>query len=66
MKCAKCGKPATKYNKNQIPVCGKCANAKITPPTCPNCKLEMVIRQGKYGAFWGCPAFPMCDGISKI
>lgn len=66
MKCAKCGKPATKYNSNQIPVCSKCTNLKINSPKCPNCKLAMVIRQGKYGSFWGCQAFPMCDGISKI
>ena len=66
MKCAKCGKPATKYNSDQIPVCSKHTKEKIKAPNCPNCKLTMVIRQGKYGAFWGCQAFPMCDGIEKI
>ncbi len=66
MKCAKCGKTASKYNKDGFPVCSTHARVKISPPKCPNCKLKMVIREGKFGKFWGCVAFPMCDGIQKI
>jgi DNA helicase IV len=66
MKCAKCGLSATVYNKEGIPTCVKHRNEKIKAPICPNCKSNMVIRNGKYGAFWGCSAFPMCDGIEKV
>jgi len=57
---------ASKYNKAGIPVCSQHSKAKISAPNCPNCGLEMRIREGKYGKFWGCQAFPMCDGLQKI
>ena len=66
MKCAKCGAFATKYSKEGIPVCSKHFNEKISSPNCPDCGSTMRIRNGKYGAFWGCNAFPMCQGIEKI
>jgi len=66
MNCANCGKPATKLNKDKIPVCSNCVTKKIKIPKCPNCGLNMVVRTGKFGAFWGCIAFPMCDGVKKI
>ena len=66
MKCAVCGKSATTYNKEKQPVCGAHARAKAKAPACPSCGLPMLVRQGKWGAFWGCMAFPMCDGIRKL
>lgn len=66
MKCAECGQPATKMTKEGLPLCSQHANAKVKKPKCPNCGLEMAIRKGKYGSFWGCVAFPMCDGLRKI
>jgi len=66
VKCAKCGNPASKYNKTGVPVCSRHARARISSPNCPNCGLGMAIREGKFGKFWGCPAFPMCDGLQKI
>ncbi len=66
MNCAKCGNPATKLNKEEVPVCSRHAKASVKSPKCPDCKLEMVVRKGKFGAFWGCRAFPMCEGIRKI
>jgi len=33
---------------------------------CPECGIEMTLREGKFGKFWGCKAFPMCDGMRKI
>lgn len=27
---------------------------------CPYCKTELVARNGKYGAFFGCPNYPKC------
>lgn len=31
-------------------------------PYCPDCGRSMVHREGKYGTFYGCPAFPRCRG----
>ncbi len=28
---------------------------------CPECGEEMVVREGKYGKFWGCSGYPDCD-----
>jgi ssDNA-binding Zn-finger/Zn-ribbon topoisomerase 1 len=66
MKCVKCGMSATVYNKAGVPVCVRHRNEKISSPTCPDCSSTMVIRNGKYGAFWGCSAYPMCEGLQKI
>ncbi|MBT7241214.1 MAG: hypothetical protein HN878_01870 [Candidatus Diapherotrites archaeon] len=66
MKCAKCGGSATIYNKAGVPVCSRHTNEKITSPKCPECSSPMSLRESKYGKFWGCTAFPMCDGIQKI
>jgi len=29
--------------------------------TCPECGSEMVLRNGKYGKFYGCTSYPDCD-----
>ncbi|HZX20188.1 MAG TPA: topoisomerase DNA-binding C4 zinc finger domain-containing protein [archaeon] len=66
MKCVECGKPASKLNSSQMPVCSTHAKSKLKEPNCPNCGVPMKIRKSKYGVFWGCTAFPMCDGMRKI
>ena len=37
-------------------------------PICPipGCGREMNVRQGKYGSFWGCPAYPRCKGTRLV
>jgi len=32
-------------------------------PNCPKCGSPMVLREGKWGEFWGCSDYPACDGI---
>jgi predicted RNA-binding Zn-ribbon protein involved in translation (DUF1610 family) len=32
----------------------------ISVPSCPLCGQEMVLRSSRFGAFFGCPAFPAC------
>ncbi|MFA5763614.1 MAG: topoisomerase DNA-binding C4 zinc finger domain-containing protein [archaeon] len=66
MKCAKCGTNATIYNKDGIPMCSRHSQEKVSAPLCPECNGIMAIRKSKYGSFWGCQAFPMCDGIKKF
>lgn len=29
---------------------------------CPDCGAKMISRTGKFGAFWGCSAYPKCKG----
>lgn len=33
---------------------------------CPLCGGEMVLRNGKYGTFYGCRNYPLCKGTRKI
>jgi len=66
LKCAKCGATATIYTKEGFPVCSRHRNEKISAPTCPECNSLMSLRESKYGKFWGCSAYPMCDGIKKF
>ena len=66
MKCVECGSFATNLNAQGIPVCSRHTKSKVKAPTCPECKSLMTIRESKYGRFWGCTAYPMCDGIVKI
>jgi ssDNA-binding Zn-finger/Zn-ribbon topoisomerase 1 len=33
---------------------------------CKNCNIPMVVKEGKYGKFFGCTNFPMCREIVKI
>jgi restriction system protein len=38
-----------------------------TPPQCPRCGKEMVLRTARRGnqagsKFWGCPSYPACKG----
>lgn len=32
---------------------------------CPSCDVEMVVREGPYGKFYGCPNFPECKHTEK-
>ena len=66
MKCVKCGTIATIYNKQGIPVCSRHREEKVSAPTCPECRSQMALREGKYGKFWGCTAYLMCDGLQKL
>ncbi|HIH09273.1 MAG TPA: hypothetical protein HA254_01245 [Candidatus Diapherotrites archaeon] len=66
MNCAICSKTATAYNKLKQPVCSAHTKQTAKSPLCPDCGLAMSVRQGKWGAFWGCIAFPSCNGIRKI
>ncbi len=32
------------------------------PGLCPKCKSETILKNGKFGSFYGCSKFPKCDG----
>ncbi len=38
---------------------------KIANNICPRCGGELVLRYGRYGAFWGCSNYPKCKFIQK-
>jgi DNA helicase-2/ATP-dependent DNA helicase PcrA len=35
-------------------------------PDCPDCGHPMVMRESKYGKFWGCRQFPVCRGTRTL
>ena len=37
-----------------------------TDVVCDKCGAPMVVREGRYGKFLGCSAFPNCNNITKI
>lgn len=59
--CVHCGKFATVFNKEKQPSCVRCYEKKGKRYICSKCKAEMNIRKGKYGSFWGCSSYPMCE-----
>jgi len=34
--------------------------------TCPNCKIPLTVKKGRYGLFLGCPNFPQCKYRENI
>ena len=38
-----------------------------SPPVCPvqGCEETMVLRNGRYGGFWGCRRYPQCRGTRR-
>jgi ssDNA-binding Zn-finger/Zn-ribbon topoisomerase 1 len=36
------------------------------PVACPECGGEMVLREGKFGSFYGCRSYPTCVGSMNI
>ncbi len=41
-------------------------NRKINALICPDCGGELVVRNGKYGEFYGCSNFPRCRFIQSL
>jgi hypothetical protein len=40
--------------------------AEAAGPKCPRCGASMKQRNGKFGAFWGCPRYPDCKGTLPV
>jgi len=39
---------------------------KVEGRSCPKCESELIIRQGRYGRFIGCSAYPKCRYIEPL
>lgn len=63
--CVVCGEPATRLNNARQPVCRQHTETTIDV-ACPTCGLPMEMRDGKYGYFWGCTGFPLCEKTLSI
>ncbi|MFH1721064.1 MAG: topoisomerase DNA-binding C4 zinc finger domain-containing protein [Candidatus Altiarchaeota archaeon] len=64
--CVHCGKFATAYNEAKQPTCGRHRLKPVKDVNCPNCEGPMMLRQGKYGYFWGCMNYPKCMGKRNV
>ncbi len=40
-------------------------NKNLSSQVCPLCNSNLVLRQGRYGKFWGCSRFPYCRGTRR-
>ena len=54
------GKEARTRHKKNIAAYKETLEEMKTQKICPYCKLELVLRQGKNGEFYGCRNFPKC------
>ncbi len=42
-----------------------CSDCRTGQKLCPLCNSKMVLRDGRYGKFFGCSKFPYCKGTRK-
>ena len=54
------GKEAGTRHKKNVAAYKEALEEMKTQKICPYCKLELVLRQGKNGEFYGCRNFPKC------
>ncbi len=45
------------------PTAGEAAADAPETQNCPNCGLEMALKKGRFGEFWGCTGYPECKTI---
>ncbi|MEM5793448.1 MAG: topoisomerase DNA-binding C4 zinc finger domain-containing protein [Candidatus Aenigmatarchaeota archaeon] len=64
--CVHCGKFATVYNQENQPTCTGCFEKKPKRYVCKKCGGMMIVKRGKYGSFWGCSGYPLCDNTVSL
>jgi DNA topoisomerase-1 len=64
-KC-KNAKPLPDELKAKLPVPAPKAAPEPTDEKCEKCGAPMLKRQGRFGEFLGCSAYPKCKTIKKI
>ena len=58
--CVHCGRFATTSNKEKQPTCVQCLEKPPKRYKCSRCGDVMIVKNGKYGSFWGCSGYPIC------
>ena len=53
------------YYCSNFPTCSFKETTCEKTQTCPNCTGYMILRDGQYGAFWGCTRYPDCKTTKK-
>ena len=56
-KCKQCG---CEFEKD------KPLSAKTTSSRCPKCGKKMILRDGRYGPFFACSAYPECKTTMNV
>lgn len=66
-KCDNCGKikEITNFKDSNGYFGLLCNSCKNVQKLCPQCKAKMILREGRYGKFYGCSRFPYCKGTRK-
>ena len=59
------GKEARKEHKESVKTYKKNIDDIKDQKMCPYCKTELILRKGKYGAFYGCSNYPKCKYTLK-
>ena len=59
------GKSARAAHKEQVVSYKNDLEELKSQKKCPYCKADLVLRNGKYGSFYGCPNYPKCKYILK-
>ena len=59
------GKDARAEHKNNVASYKNSIDELKEQKICPYCRSELVLRNGKYGEFYGCKAYPKCRYIQK-
>ena len=63
--CERCGSNIVKDAASGIQKCSNIACGNIVP-LCDKCGVTMVLKKGKYGAFYGCSNYPKCKCTKKV
>ena len=54
------------FKKNKNNLVNESANTNIEDNICPQCGEKLILREGKYGKFYGCSGYPNCKYTKKI
>lgn len=60
------GKQVRKEHKENVKKYNSSLDESKQKGECPFCKVDLVLRQGRYGEFYGCPNYPKCNYTLKV
>lgn len=60
-----CGDSARQKHKDRVQAYQQSIDGAIGLKLCPYCKVPLVLRNGRYGKFYGCSNYPNCSYTQK-